>query len=234
MELDSRIAIVSGASKGLGKAIAQQLVRKNAIVYGIARSSDKLLELKKELGDNFIPVAMDLSNAEQIVEWIGQTFADFSPDILINNAGIGFFKKIDELSPTQWQQMMNINLNAVYFLTNAIVPLMKTKNSFSHIINLGSIVGKTTGAEKSGYSATKYAIQGFSEALFKELRSFKIKVSVINPGSIETDFFASSGIEPNSSMLQPNDLAKIVLQVLETPDNVLIDELTVRPLIPKN
>ena len=233
MDLKGKTAIVTGASRGLGKAIAEKLAKKGAKVYGIARSKDDLEKIQQDLGENFVPVCLDLTVENELQEWVNHTFSsENAPDILINNAGVGLFRKIDELSSEKWQQMMNINLNAVFYLSQAIVPLMKKKSSYSHIINIGSIVGKTTGSEKSGYSATKFAIQGFTEALFKELRGFKIKVSVINPGSIATGFFENSGIEPNPSMLQPSDVADTILHVLETPDNVLIDELTLRPLIP--
>ena len=117
-----------------------------------------------------------------------------------------------------------------FYLTSAIVPLMKATESSSHIINIGSILGKVSSSQKSAYSATKYAIQGFSEGLFKELRGFNIKVSCVNPGSIETGFFEASGIAPNPLMLQPHELADTLVYLLETPENVLIDELTIRPL----
>lgn len=234
MDLKSKTAIVTGASKGLGKAIAEALVKKEVEVYGLARSEEELKKIQQKLGSRFHPVTMDLTNEQKVRDWVKSTFeGNKAVDILINNAGVGYFRSIDELSSEKWHQMMNINLNAVFYLTQEVVPLMKSNGSFKHIVNIGSIVGKTTGSEKSGYSSTKFAIQGFSEALFKELRGFKIKVSCINPGSIETDFFEDSGIEPNPSMLQPADVAATIVHVLETPDNVLIDELTLRPLIPK-
>lgn len=234
MDLRGKTAIITGASRGLGKAIAEALVEKGAKVFGLARTKEDLEKIQRNLGDKFIPVVLDLTAEDDLNAWINKTFSEQNfPDILINNAGVGYFQKVDELSSEKWQQMMNINLNAVFYLSRAVVPLMKKKDTYSHIINIGSIVGKITGSEKSGYSATKFAIQGFSEALFKELRGFKIKVSVINPGSIETDFFETSGIETNPSMLQAKEVAATVLHVLETPDNVLIDELTMRPLIPK-
>jgi short-subunit dehydrogenase len=109
---------------------------------------------------------------------------------------------------------------------------MKANPGTCHIINIGSILGKTTRAESAAYSATKFAMQGFSEALFKELRSDKIKVTCVNPGSIDTHFFEESGIIPHANMMQPKDIADLVLHLLETPDNLLVDEITLRPLIP--
>lgn len=134
--------------------------------------------------------------------------------------------------PETWHKMVQTNLDGVFYLTREIVPFMKRKKTTSHIINIGSILGKTVNAKQSAYSATKYAIQGFSEALFKE-RYDGIKVTCLNPGSIKTDFFRKSGIHSHSNMLSPNAVAQTVVHVLETPDNVLISDITLRPLNPK-
>lgn len=231
MDLVSKIAIVTGASRGSGAAFSTALIEKGSIVYGIARNIQPMHKLQQQLGKHFVPVVLDVSDQTAVKTWIENTFSEnHSPDILINNAGAGYFGKIDELPTEQWLQMINTNLNAVFYLTSAVVPLMKKSKTSSHIINIGSILGKVSGSEKSGYSATKFGVQGFSDALFKELRGDNIKVSCINPGSIDTPFFETSGIVSNEKMLQPKALADILIQVLETPDNVLIDELTVRPL----
>lgn len=231
MEINSKTAIVTGASKGLGRALSIALIEKGAVVFGLARSKSDLDNLRSKLGDKFHPVALDISKSDAVDHWVKSTFsAENHPAILINNAGAGYFAKIDELSSEKWHQMINTNLNAVYYLTSAIVPLMKAAEKSNHIVNIGSILGKVSSAEKAGYSASKFAIQGFSESLYKELRGNNIKVTCINPGSIDTRFFEESGIEPNRNMLQPKDLAATVIHVLETPDNVLINELSIRPL----
>lgn len=234
MNLKGKIAVVTGASSGLGAATATALIDKGASVYGLARNENRLRQLSQQLGDNFHPVPMDVRKTEKIQSWIKKTFdTDRQPHILINNAGISKFDNVDALSTADWNNMVDVNLSAVHHMTAAITPFMKMDNESSHIINIGSILGKVSGSRKSAYSATKFAIQGYSEALFKELRGFNIKVTCFNPGSINTDFFHTSGIIPNDHMLKPNELADILIFLLETPDNVLIDELTVRPLMPK-
>lgn len=234
MKISKKIAIITGASSGLGAAFAKALVEKNALVYGLARNLEKLNALQEKLGENFIAVKMDITDQKAIADWMQKTFSEnHSPDILINNAGSGYFSKIDELPLEKWHEMINTNLNGVFYLTSAVVPLMKQNLTFKHIINIGSILGKTSRSESAAYCATKYGMQGFSEALFKELRAFNIKVTCVNPGSIDTHFFEDSGIESHHNMLQPNAVADLIVYLLETPDNFLIDEITLRPLNPK-
>ncbi|MEO6882786.1 MAG: SDR family NAD(P)-dependent oxidoreductase [Bacteroidia bacterium] len=234
MNISQKIAIVTGASSGLGAAFASILIEKGAKVYGLARNLDKLNAIQKQLGDQFIPISIDISDQKLIATWVANTFSDSTlPDILINNAGVGYFSKIEELSLAQWHQMINTNLNGTFYVTSSIVPLMKKNTNPCHIINIGSILGKTTNSDSAAYSATKYAMQGFSESLFKELRAYTIKVTCMNPGSIDTHFFEDSGIKPHHNMLQPDDIAALAIHILETPDNLLVDEITLRPLNPK-
>lgn len=233
MNVDGKIAVITGTSSRLGASLPNVLVTKGAIVYGLARNIAKLQAIKNKLGEKFIPVGMDITNVKYIASWVLNTFPDSHlPDILINNASAGYFTKIDELSFERWHRMINTNLNGAFYITSSIVPLMKKNTNSSHIINIGSILGKTTRAESAAYSVTKYGMQGFSEALFKELRSYKIKVTCVNPGSIETSFFEDSGIHPHKNMLQPKDIATLIIHIIETPDNFLVDEITMRPLIP--
>lgn len=234
MDVNQKIAVITGASSGLGAALAIALVEKGATVYGLARNLDKLKAVQKVSGKAFIPVAMDVSDQKAISSWVNNTFSDsHTPAILVNNAGVGYYGNIDELPLEQWHEMINANLNGTFYVTSSIVPLMKRKQGNYHIINIGSILGKTTKSDSAGYSATKYGMQGFSEALFKELRAYQIKVTCVNPGSINTHFFEQSGVEPNENMLHPEDIAQLLIHILETPDNMLIDEITLRPLQPK-
>lgn len=190
--------------------------------------------MQKNIGSDFISVKLDISEGIAVKKWVSETFfEEKSPDILINNAGAGSFGKIDEMPSEEWYKMINTNLNGIYCITSKVVKLMKTNKESTHIINIGSILGLTTRAEGAAYSATKYAINGFSEALFKELRADNIKVTCLNPGSIDTSFFKSSGIKSHGNMLQPEDIASTLLHILKTPDNMLISEMNVRPLNPK-
>lgn len=234
MNIENKIAVITGASKGLGKACTEALISKKATVYGIARSESTLIKMRNKLGDNFIPVVLDLIDETALSQWISDCFSkEKSPDILINNAGYGVFQKIENVTAQDWSTTMNVNLNATFLLTSQLVKLMKNDQSAKHIINIGSILGQVGRPEGTAYCTSKFGIQGFSEALSKELRYDQIKVTCVNPGSIATDFFQTSGISSHNNMLQPNELANTIIHLLETPDNMLISDLTVRPLNPK-
>lgn len=234
MDIQAKVAVVTGASSGLGKAISDAVIQKGGTVYGLARSAEKLGALHQQLGKAFIPVALDISDRKTVNAWVNECFENIAaPDILINNAGAGYFGKINELPLEHWHEMIETNLNGMFYLTSAIVALMKRKKAPAHIVNIGSVLGKTGSSERSGYCATKFGVQGFTEALGKELRYDGIKVTAINPGSINTGFFEASGVKPHENMLDPEAIANLMVQVLETPNNMQIDEISVRPLNPR-
>lgn len=235
MDLKNKRVIVTGASSGIGTAFSKKLIDRGAVVYGLARRKNKLENVRSRLGESFIPVEMDVTDQDAIEKWVRNTFDDDTlPDALINNAGLGRFGKVDELSTDDWHAMINTNLNGVFYLTRLIVPLMKKHPGTCHIINISSVAGLLGNPEISGYNATKFGLRGFSEALFKELRYDKIKVSTMFPGSIATEFFEeATGDETHSNMMQPGDVADTLIHLLETPDNLLINEVTLRPLNPK-
>ncbi|MEX2585351.1 MAG: SDR family oxidoreductase [Balneolaceae bacterium] len=235
MNLTDRTAIVTGTSSGLGRAIATALTQKGTRVYGLARRQSKLEQLQQKLGELFIPVPMDVTDQPAVASWIEETFSGQPlPDILINNAGLAEIAEVDQLTPEQWHRMIDTNLNAIFYLTRSVVPLMKQNQEICHILNISSIAGLLGNPELSGYNASKFAVRGFSEALFKELRYEGIKVSCLFPGSIATDFFDLSGMgTAHPNMMMPEDVASTVLHLLETPDNLLINEVTMRPLNPK-
>ncbi|MEX1062315.1 MAG: SDR family oxidoreductase [Balneolaceae bacterium] len=235
MNLENKIAIVTGASGGTGRAFSKALIHKGATVYGLARRTEKLQSLRDELGEEFIPVVMDVTDHKGIRAWVSKTFTGHQPDILINNAGIATFSDVDELSVSDWHAMINTNVNGIFYLTGEVVPLLKKNPATCHIINISSVAGLLGNPGLSGYNATKFAVRGFSEALFKELRYDGIKVSCMFPGSIATDFFPNTtGGANHPNMMMPRDVASTLVHLLETPDNFLINEIAMRPLNPKS
>lgn len=235
MNLQSKIAIVTGASSGIGAEFSKALVDKGATVYGLARSEDKLKYIHSKLGEAFIPVIMDVTRHEDIQKWVNDTFDEENrPDILVNNAGLAYFGDVDNLILEEWHQMIDTNLSGIFYMTRQIVPHMKENDQVCHIINIASIAGKIGNPQISGYNATKFGVRGFSESLFKELRYDGIKVTCLYPGSISTSFFDhAEGMDTHKNMMQPKDVAKVLIDTLETPDNFLINEITMRPLNPK-
>lgn len=235
MNLKSKIAIVTGASSGIGAEFSKDLVKKGAKVYGLARNIDKLNKIQEEIGSQFVPVKMDITDAPALEKWVNKTFTgNVTPDVLINNAGIGYFANVDDLKIEEWFTMLNVNLSGVFLLTRLIVPLMKDKEEICHIVNISSIAGIMGNPELSGYNASKFGLRGFSDALFKELRYDGIKVSCFFPGSIATEFFDSpESIKQHPNMMRAKDVSSTLIHVLETPDNFLINEIIMRPLNPK-
>lgn len=235
MNLTGKIAIVTGASSGIGAEFSKALVQKGATVYGLARRLEKLQNLHDELGERFIPVQQDITNHKEVAAWVDDTFSSgHLPDVLVNNAGLGLFGNVDDLSIEDWETMMKTNLSGTFYITRKVVPWMKENESVCHIVNISSIAGKIGNPQISGYNATKFGITGFSEALFKELRYDGIKVSCLHPGSIATGFFErTGGNEAHPNMMMPPDVAKVLIDVIETPDNFLISDVTMRPLNPK-
>ncbi len=233
MDIDSKVAIVTGASSGIGAEFSRALINKGATVYGLARSTDKLETARDNLGDRFVPVTMDITDHDAIKKWIEETFSEQNPDILINNAGVARFKNVDKLSLEEWESMIQTNLSGTFYMTRQIVPLMKQHESVCHIINIASIAGKIGNPQLTGYNASKFGVRGFSEALFKEVRYDGIKVTCFYPGSIATSFFGQNDMETHSNMMQPDEVAEVLINILETPDNFLINDITMRPLNPK-
>lgn len=235
MDISNKNAIVTGASSGIGISFSKKLIEKGATVYGLARRLNKLSEVREKLGSQFIPVKMDVTKPNDIHDWAQETFSpEHLPHILINNAGLGIFGNVEKLSVEDWNTMVETNLNGVFYLTHELVPFMKASDEYHHIINIASVAALLGNPQLSGYNATKYGVRGFSEALFKELRYDKIKVTAMFPGSISTHFFDKVGSDTHPNMLQPDDVADTLIHLLETPDNFLVNEITLRPLNPKN
>ena len=237
MDLTDAVAVVTGASKGLGARIARTLVHQGATVCGLARSTDSLRALHDDLGSAFVPVSCDIRNEDEI-EAAFDTVDDEAGrlDVLINNAGLGQFGPVDDLDTDAFDVQMDTNVRGVYLCTREAVPRMREQNEATgfggHIVNIASIAGLLGNPNISAYNASKFAVRGFSEAVMKEVREDGIRVTCLYPGSVETNFFDVAGVDMTENPLAPDDVAATVQHVLEAPPNHLISEVVVRPLRP--
>ena len=229
MILKDKVAVITGVSKGIGASLCKQLLEEGAIVFGLGRNN------YPESHANFTFIQTDVRNYYEVEQTFEKIVTQTGKQIhiLINNAGLGYFGNVEDLPMHEWDEMMQTNVNAMFYCTRLTVPVMKD-TGFGHIINIASTAGLEGMPMVSGYCATKWAVKGFSESLWRELRDFKIKVTCVYPGSTKTDFFRSSpNIQPHDYMLMPDDVAAMMLYALKTPDNFHQVNLEVRPLQPK-
>jgi len=234
MKLDGKTILITGASKGLGKELALEISTRNTKLALIARNKSLLEELKSEILKNNSECeifAADLCSATEIENAIKYFHEKLGTiDILINNAGIGIFKPLEEIEIEEYDNMMNTNVRASFLVSKLLIPEMKQKK-LGQIVFIASDVAKRTFKNGSVYCATKYAQDALASTLRKELRNYGIKVTVIYPGLIDT-YFADTeqGEEYKNDWLKTNEITKSIVHLLEQPDNVVIDELMIHPL----
>lgn len=238
MDLANTVAIVTGASSGIGRIFSKHLIAKGSRVFGFARREEKLAALQEELGEEFVPVVCDVTVETQVTDAFATVHDQAGRlDILINNAGLGKFGPLDGYPTDDWNVQVDTNLSGVFFCSRAALPTMKAQNAETgfggHIVNIASVAGLIGNPNLTAYNATKFGLRGFSEALMKEVRSDGIKVTCMYPGSIGTEFFKTAGIRSSTNPMDPEDVAKTVIHVLEGPENYLISEVMMRPLRPK-
>lgn len=234
---ERELAIVTGASKGIGRAIALRFAEENHNVMIFGRDVEALKSVQSEIkksgveSEYFAGDAADekfvSKSVERIIEQYGKV------DHLINNAGIGIFKKLVDSNLDDFKKQINVNLYGVYNFTKAVAGKMIERKSGS-IINIASLAGKNAFVTGTMYSASKHAVLGFTRSLMLELREYNIRVAAICPGSVDTEFFNGSGMNPSSGkILNPEDIAESVMAILRLPENALISEIDIRPTNPK-
>jgi len=234
MPLQTKIAVVAGASRGIGRAIATQLAAAGAHVILLARNQSDLNEAVAEIiqeGGLAAAFCVDISDEQAVKSVFQQIIQQYKRiDILVNNAGIGEFYPVSETSATFWDEVMNTNVKGTFLCSKEAVIQMQ-KQGVGHIISIASDVAKRTFANGALYCSSKYAQDAFSSALRKEVRKDGIKVSVVYPGLVDTYFNKSQPGNPaNASHLKPEDIAASVLHILAAPKHVVIDELMIHPI----
>jgi NAD(P)-dependent dehydrogenase (short-subunit alcohol dehydrogenase family) len=229
--LGGQVALVTGGSRGIGLAIARQLGSMGAKVAVCARDSQRLEEAAAALrseGIAVLPVPADVASADEVARMVSLVSKSLGPvDILVNNAGIGVFGPGQSATEQDWDRVLDTNLKGVFLVCRAIAPGMIERRA-GHIVNISSLAGKNAFANGAVYCASKWGLQGFSFCLAEDLRAFGIRVSVVCPGSVLTDFSPHSG-KDGSKMLQPTDVAHAVAMLIMQAPQSFVSEVVMRP-----
>lgn len=230
--IKNKVALVTGAGKGIGKAIALALASEGVHVGLLARTEKDLLVVAAEinkLGVKSTIVTADVSKIEEVNIAVAKVQVELGPiDILVNNAGIGTFGKFLELEPTAWEDIIKVNLLGVYYVTRAALPQMIERKT-GDIINIASTAGKSGSAITSAYSASKFGVFGLSESLMQEVRKHNIRVTAMAPSTIVTDLAQSAHLitgDPEKVM-HPEDFAELIIAQLKLNRRIFVKESSV-------
>jgi NADP-dependent 3-hydroxy acid dehydrogenase YdfG len=229
MDLANKLVVITGVSSGIGLATAQAVLEKGAIVAGWGRRPGPIDH------PNFFFTEVDVRKQAAVERAHQQTVerAGKEVSVLVNNAGLGLQGLLEEQSVEDWHLMFDTNVHGLYYCTRVVLPAMKQQDE-GHIINIASIAGLTGVEKMAGYCATKFAVRGMSQALFKEVREFGVKVTCLYPGSVNTKFFDHfENTTAPENMMQPEDVASTIMHVLQSPPNYHHVDIEVRPLRPK-
>ena len=231
-DLSVQVAVVTGAGRGIGAAIAASLAALGAHVVLCGRTLEPLQSTSSKIntqGGNSTAMpcdVADLRSVETLAKQVEERFRRV--DILVNNAGVGVFgTPLHQLSPEDWDLMMNTNLRGVYYCIRSFAPLMIRARS-GHIINISSLAGKNTVPNGAAYSASKWGLNGLTYTVAEELRSHNIRVSVVCPGSVNTDFSPHAG-KSADKMLQASDVAHAVEMLVTQAPQSFVSEILLRP-----
>ncbi len=235
MSLNDKVAVVTGGTKGIGYAIAESLVKAGAKVFVCSRTREDVEQAVaklSEIGDAAGKLC-DVRAEEQVKAVLESCEKRFGGvDILVNNAGMGIFgKTVEELSGDEFRQTLETNLFSVFYACHYAVPMMK-KRGGGYIFNISSLAGQNAHPKMAAYNASKFGLNGFSEALMQEVRQDDIKVSYICPGSVNTYFGGDEPTDAKSWQLQPDDIAQVVMDLLAMNAGALPSKVEIRPSRP--
>jgi NAD(P)-dependent dehydrogenase (short-subunit alcohol dehydrogenase family) len=230
--LEGKGAIVTGGTRGIGRAIAEALLDAGASVAICSRSATSVNSAVKELSSRGCvfgtPCDVGIPNSvSAFFQFCDEKFPRL--DILVNNAGVGKFSSVSDLTIEQWHETIETNLNGVFYCSREALRRFKTTGG-GYVINISSLAGKNPFAGGAAYNASKFGLNGFSEAMMLDHRYDNVRVSYIMPGSVSTAF--GSGKEGDWK-IQPSDIAEIVLMLLRMPERTLVSRVEVRPTKPK-
>jgi 3-oxoacyl-[acyl-carrier protein] reductase len=230
--LDSQVAVVTGAGRGIGRAIALTLATAGAKVALAARSESQLQAVQAEIkaaGGTAMVCPIDLTREADIVRLVQSTVGQFGRlDIVVNNAGTGSFGPLEGMTAAQWDEMMAVNARAPFLVCREALPHLR-RSEHAFVVNISSVVGLRGYVDQSGYSASKHALMGMTKALARELQGTRIRVHALCPGSTDTGLIGDARPDLDRAILmQPQEIADIVLFLVTRRGNAVIDEIDVR------
>jgi len=232
-KLSGKVAVVTGAGRGIGKAIALALAAEGAHVVLAARTSAEIEKAAMDIrstGGLATAVRADMTDEGQVGHLIGEALkVNGSVDILVNNAGIGVFKPVIAMQVSEFDAMWNVNMRGVFLATRAVLPSMIGSRRGA-IVNIASLAGKNIFKGGAGYGATKWALRGFAGSLMLEVREHNIRVVTICPGSVDTDFSPEG--KKGAQITQPEDVASAVVFAVSAPERSMFSEIDLRPTNP--
>ncbi|HZG16893.1 MAG TPA: 3-ketoacyl-ACP reductase [Candidatus Bathyarchaeia archaeon] len=228
MNFQGKTALITGAGKGIGKAIAIALAKEGVNLGLIARTAadleDTAASITQTYGTNVSVATADVSKRSEVETAYQKIEADLGAiDILVNNAGIATFGTVTEMSPEEWERIIQVNLMGTYYMTYTVLPSMIARKS-GHIINISSTAGERGFATGSAYCASKFAVLGFTESVLQEVRKYNIRVTALTPSTVNTELAANAGLKigDEDRMMQPEDVAQLALATLQLPERVFV------------
>ncbi|MFX0086438.1 MAG: SDR family oxidoreductase [Candidatus Hodarchaeota archaeon] len=232
METMGKVVIITGASRGIGKAISIKLAEKGMNVVLASRNESKLLLVKDKIdklkNSEALIIPTDVTKEDDVKQLVEKTLAKFGTiDVLINNAGIGIFKRADEFTLKDFNQIFDVNVKGVFLLTKYVIPHMIQRKS-GHVIIISSIAGKNGFKSGTLYAASKHAVMGYSWSLREDVKEFGIKVTAICPGSVLTNFGGKKPTKVEWSM-DPEDIAHACDYLVSESENVNTAEIIIKP-----
>ena len=233
--LTNRTALVTGATRGIGFAVARALADAGAIVAICGRSQESVegavRRLTNESKGKVVGKVADVRTGTDVAalfEWVDSETG--GPDILVNNAGVGIMKRTAELTVEDWQQTIETNLSGAFYCSREALARMKVRGG-GYIINIGSLAGKNAFAGGAAYNASKFGLNGFTEAMMLDHRYDNVRVTHIMPGSVDTEF--SGGLATADWKIAPEDIGEIVLMLVRMPERTLVSQVELRPAKPR-
>jgi 3-oxoacyl-[acyl-carrier protein] reductase len=239
-KLVGKIAVVTGGTRGIGRAIAERLLDEGASVAICGRAKESTSRAAREMQSigcgRVFGYAADIRQFEEVQQFFRAVDGAFGGvDILVNNAGEGVFRKVAEMTVEDWRRNIDLNLNGAFYCAHEALPRMARRGGGT-IVNISSLAGKNAFSGGAGYNASKFGLNGFSEAMMLDHRYDNIRVSYIMPGSVDTGFGSGDvgrRTENTNWMIAPQDVAEVVLMVLNVPERTMVSRVEMRPSRPQ-